>query len=232
MTNAPPSAKPTDDMASAMGLVLEKFLQDIDDMLPARVIAFDRVTNRATVQPLIAVLKTDGTTQSRARIEGVQVFQYSGGGFVINFPLQAGDIGWLKASDRDLTLFKQSFSESTPNTLRKHKFMDAVFFPDVMRGWSISESGLVIQTLSGGQCIAINSDKIKIISDTEVIINAPLTTITGELRSGTESGQAATFGGSITATGEVTTELNGGIDLSSHVHSGVQSGGSNTGAPV
>lgn len=234
MTNKPPSINPADDgsLLGTMRVVLDKFLQGVDDMLPAKVLSFDREKNRALVQPLINMLTTDGTTVERAKIASVPVFQYSGGGFVINFPLKPGDIGWLKANDRDLSLFFQAGHKATgPNTLRKHSFEDAVFFPDVMRGWTINEDGLVIQTLSGNQCIAINDGNIKIISDAEVIIDAPLTTITGELRTGTESGGSATFGGQVTAEGDIVTNQRGGISLANHTHADVMPGGGNTGLP-
>ncbi len=56
--------------------------------------------------------------------------------------------------------------------------------------------------------------------------------ITGNLPGG---GGAATFSGDITSTGTVTGNtdvIGGGKSLKTHVHSGVQAGGSNTGAPV
>lgn len=236
-------------MQGTLTEVLTKFLQDVDDMLPARVVSFDRAKNTATVVPLIMVLKTDGSTQQRAEIAGIPVFQYSGGGFVINFPLKAGDLGWIKATDRDIALFKQSYDFSPPNTLRKHKFSDAIFYPDVMRGWTINEDGLVIQTLSGNQCIAILDDQIKILSDNlitiksdadivveaggdvtvtaagSVTIDAPDTTITGTL----SVDGAATFGSTIDASGQITT---GGIGLSTHKHTGVEPGIGTSGGPV
>lgn len=233
--------------------VLEKFLQGIDDMIPAKVISFDRETNRATVKPLIMVLKTDGNTQSRAEIASVPVFQYSGGGFVINFPLKKGDLGWLKANDRDISLFKQSYSDAAPNTLRKHNFSDAMFFPDTMRGWTIEEDGLVIQSLDGSQCVAILDDMVKIkgtdisilgsssivaeadtitLTATEITLDSPLTTITGAIEAGASGGNAV-FNGTIQTTGDVISDVGGkDVSLTDHVHSGVMSGGSNTGEPV
>lgn len=218
MSNANPSLDPANDgtIVGMMRQVMGKFLQGVDDMIPAKVIAFDRLTNRAQVQPLIQMVTTSGELVSRAFVASVPVFQYSGGGFVINFPLNSGDYGWLKANDRDISLFLQGWNETQPNTDRKHSFSDAVFFPDTMRGWDISEAGLVIQSMDGSQCISIQDNIIKIKSSTQVIIDAP----------------DANFTGNITAQGEITTELRGGIDLSDHIHTGVQTGGGNTGLPI
>jgi hypothetical protein len=59
MVNANPSVNPADNdsMVGMFRQVLGKFLQNIDDCIPARVIAFDRNSNRAQVQPLIQMVK-------------------------------------------------------------------------------------------------------------------------------------------------------------------------------
>ncbi|OWK42477.1 hypothetical protein [Fimbriiglobus ruber] len=43
-----------------------------------------------------------------------------------------GDTGWIKANDRDISLFKQTTAASSPNTARLHDFADAMFFPDTL----------------------------------------------------------------------------------------------------
>jgi hypothetical protein len=53
-------------LAGAFNHIVNKMLQQKNDMLPAQIISFDRATNRATVKPLIRILTTDGTTISRA----------------------------------------------------------------------------------------------------------------------------------------------------------------------
>lgn len=234
--NAQPSIDPADDgsMVGLFRMVLGKFLQGLDDMLPAKVIAFDRQTNRAQVQPLIMMLTTEGTTVSRAQIASVPVFQIGGGGFILNFNLKPGDLGWIKATDRDMSLFLQGFKEAGPNTLRKHSFEDAVFFPDAMKGFTIAgedEENVVLQTLDGSHRIAIWPDKVKVTSDTEIVLDAPMTTITGQLRTGTAGGGSATFGGTINAVGDITTQV-GNISLGTHRHTGVDPGGGTSGGPT
>ena len=234
--NANPSLNPanTGSMVGMFREVLGKFLQNVDDMLPAKVISFDRATNRAQVQPIIMMVTTEDKTVSRAPVASVPVFQIGGGGFILNFNLLPGDLGWIKANDRDISLYLQAASEAIPNTARKHSFQDAVFFPDPVRGYAINgedTDNCVLQSLDGSVRVALWSDRVKITAP-HIVLDSPLTTITGELQTGTASGGAATFGGSVTATGEITTNLRGGIDLSTHIHNGVQTGGGNTGQPV
>lgn len=240
MTNQTPSQNPAnmDSMVGMFREVLQKFLQGVDDMLPARVVAYDRATNRATVQPLIRILTTGGELVSRAQISSVPVFQIGGGNFMLNFPLNPGDLGWVKANDRDISKYLQGYTETGPNTLRKHSFEDAIFFPQIMTGYTIEgedNANVVLSSKDGSQRVAIWPGKVKITSDSTVVIDAPLTECTGQLITGTNPAypQLATFNGNIRVTGDVVGEYGtGDISLNTHVHSGVQPGGGNTGQPV
>lgn len=209
-----PSIDPADegDLLGAMRHILNKELQKLDGMLPAKVISFDRPKNRATVQPLIMLLTTSNTTVPRATIASVPVYQIGGGGFILNFNLKAGDLGWIKASDRDISLFLQSYNQSAPNTVRKHNFSDSVFYPDVMKGYTIAgedAENAVLQNLDGSVKISL--------SQTDVKISAPSINIEA-------SGAVAITSATLTHNGK-----NIGDD---HVHSGVTPGGSNTGVPA
>ena len=163
--NAKPSRDPANDdsIVGMLRQVLDKTAQNTDDMLPARVIAFNRETNRVQVQPMIHVVTTNGENVPRAQIIDIPVVQIGGGGFVLLFPLKTGDFGWIKANDRDISLFLQSWQESPPNTFRKHSFSDAVFIPDVMRGWTLTGEDAdraVLQSLDGNTRISIGADDI------------------------------------------------------------------------
>jgi len=230
-----PSLDPADN-GTLMGVfrsVLNKMLQNVDDMLPALVVAYDRDSNRAQVQPLIMVVTTEKQQISRAQIASVPVFQIGGGNFMLNFPIKKGDFGWIKANDRDISLFMQSMKESPPNTMRKKSFEDGVFFPQIMRDFVINDEdaeNVVLQTLDGTQRIAIWPDKVKITSDQRVIVDAPLTEFTGAIIWGTnpEYEDTITGIGNIITTGDVIAQ---DISLVTHTHGGVQTGAGNTAEP-
>lgn len=212
MSTEIPSIDPADDgdLVGAFRHIFNKMLQNVDDMLPAQVIAYDRASNRATVQPLVMVLTTGNTTVKRASVASIPVFQFGGGGFMLSFNIKAGDIGWIKANDRDISLFLQSTNHSAPNTLRKHSFSDAMFFPDVFKGYSIAGEDLenaVLQNLDGSVKISLGQDKIKITAPTVEIVSNDV---------------------KITSS---TLEHNGVNIGATHVHGGVQVGTSNSGVP-
>jgi hypothetical protein len=197
---ASPSKDPANDgtMAGVLSSVLNKFTQNTDDMLPAKIIAYDRKLNLATVQPLIAMLDTNSNKISRAVISRVPVLQIGGGGFMLNFNLKSGDLGWIKANDRDISLFVQSLSESRPNTLRKKSFEDAIFIPSIMRNYTIAgedETHAVIQSLDGSVRISLWSDKVKITAPNGLLVDGDIES-TGEIRAaGTVSSQIDVIGG-------------------------------------
>lgn len=191
-SNAPPSRDPANDdtLIGFAREILGKFLQGVDDMLPARVIAVNPERTRVQVQPLVKVVTTSGEAVSRAQLLSVPILSLGGGGFVLSFPVNTGDLGWIKANDRDIALFLQSYAESTPNTSRKHSFSDAVFIPDAMRGFTIAGEDadrVVLQSLDGAARISLGADAIKLsLGDDSVSLEAgvltvdvPLTTFTG-----------------------------------------------------
>jgi phage baseplate assembly protein gpV len=225
MTNVP-SLDPADEdsLAGTFRAVLRKAMMGVDDCLPAIVIAYDRATNRATVQPQIQMLTTGGERVSRAQVASVPVLQLGAGGFVLSFPVLPGDLGWIKASDRDISLYlQQGMNEEVPNTARLHSFQDGWFIPDTMMRQVVLDGEdaerVVLQTLDGATRVAIGTDTVIVTGSArvevrapEVLIDSPAVQITGDLQ----------------VDGEVT---GNGIALSTHTHGEVQSGSDSTGPP-
>lgn len=249
--NAPPSIDPADigTLTGAFREILKKHLQGIDDMLPGQVVAFDREKNLVQVQPLIMKKSTIGDNIVRAQIASIPVFQIGGGGFMLNFNLKPGDLGWIKANDRDISLFMQTFQQAPINTYRLHSFQDAVFIPSVMKGYVINsedEENAVLQTLDGSVRVAIWSDRVKITAPL-VVVDAPNAHFTGDVLvdGKTDIGHGLTWGntapsaavgqGAIHTTGLIESDTDvkvGTITLNTHKHTGVTSGGSDTGGPT
>ena len=149
---------------------------NLEVMLPATIVAYDRSTNIASVQPQILMVTTDGTELQRATQATIPVFSYSGGGFTINFPQKAGNRGWIKASDRDISLYAQSGNASKPNTSRLHSFSDGLFIPDCGSAYSIDSEdteNAVMQTLDGTIRVSVWADRVKITAPNYFILAGP-----------------------------------------------------------
>ena len=158
-----PSRNPSQDgrLYGVFRVALKKFLQGkVDDMLPAQVVAYNRTTNMASVQPLINVVTTLNTVQPRAQVASVPVLQMGGGGFVLNFPVRAGDLGWLKANDRDISLFKQVWGMIAPASGRMHDFADSIFIPSILTNFTIESadaSNVVLQAVDGSTRLSMGA---------------------------------------------------------------------------
>lgn len=231
-----PSKDPADDgtLGGAFRSVFKKLLQNVDGMLPAKVIQYDRVTNMATVQPLVAVLTTDGAKVSRAQVARVPVLCLGAGGYLINFPVKAGDIGWLEASDRDTSLMLQGLKEAQPNTHRLHSFEDGRFIPDIFGTYTLAgdvgADDMVIQNLDGTVRIVVGPGRIRAVHPTKIEFEAPLGEMIGDFKvSGAlEVTDTSLLSGYVTATAGA--EI-AGIDFEPHTHSGVDPGAGNSGPP-
>jgi len=147
--------------------IFNKLLQRTDGVMPATVVSFDRSSAppRVQVQPAIKIRTTDGSQIPRAQIASVPVCRIGGGGAFIDFNLSPGDTGLLFACDRDISLFLQNKTASTPNTDRIKSFSDSFFLPIVLNSGIIDPENAefaVFQNQNGSISIAIQSDKVKI----------------------------------------------------------------------
>ena len=230
-----PSRDPAND-DSLLGMarqILDKFLAQIDDMLPARVVSYDREANRATVVPMVKLLTTDNRQVGRAQVASVPVMMFGGDGVALSFNLKAGDLGWIKANDRDISLMTQGYKDSAPNTLRKHSFQDAVFIPDVMHGLTLDaedQEHAVLQTLDGSVRVAIWPDRVKISAGSLYGEFGPANITLSNGGAGLViSPSGATAQGHFSFPDGVSI---GGIEFGTHRHTGVQPGGGTSGGPT
>lgn len=79
--------------------------------VPGKIVSFDSETQTATVQPLLKdVYEVDGerVTLEAPLVEDVPVQFPGGGGFVVTFPVQAGDPCWLIVSDKALDVWHKN----------------------------------------------------------------------------------------------------------------------------
>ncbi|CNI48552.1 Gp138 family membrane-puncturing spike protein [Yersinia pekkanenii] len=211
----------TGSLSGTLEYVFKKMLQGIDGQLPAQVISYDRVTNRATVQPLISRVTTAGEAVERGTVASMPVLALGGGEFNISFPLKTGDRGWIEASDRDISLYLQTSKQSKPNTLRMHEFSDGRFIPDVFADYELPaghDEALVIQHKSGQTWIGVKEKEISLkVGSTEFTL--------------TEENITMTAGGNAFVVSAAGAKHNGVNVGGTHTHSGVEVGDGTTSTP-
>lgn len=232
---AKPSQNPAagdSGLGAALAEILGKYQQTVDGLLPAKVVDYDRKRNVATVKPLIMMKSTDGERLSRAQYAEVPCLALGGGGFFVNFPLRRDDLGWIAASDRDISLFMQSLEEEAPNTNRICKFSDGIFVPDVFRQYVIDgedSANMVISSVDSVIRISLGDGKVKITAPA-VVIDTPTTTVTGKLKVNGDTTLDAKLAVAGAATMTAGLTING-IPFGTHRHM-EQGDGSPTGVPI
>lgn len=155
------------------------------------------------------------------------------GGFAITLPFTAGDEGIAVFNDMCIDSWWQSGGTANRQLeRRRHHISDGVFLPVC---WSqprklanYSTSALQLRSDDGSVFIEVGEDSITCTPDggtTKAVLSSGAINIYGP----TTIHGDATITGSLTVDGDSTID---GKDFNTHIHSGVSTGGSNTGPPV
>lgn len=162
-----------EELSGFTAKLVESVKKAIEKCIPCEVTEINAERTKVSIKPLIKILGRDGSETPREEIKGLTVFNAGAGGMLISFQISVGDLGWIEASDRDISLFLQSYTDSKPATGRKHSFSDARFIPDIMRNFTIAaedSAALVIQNKTGSVKIALDQSEIRIKNDSASIV--------------------------------------------------------------
>lgn len=210
--------------------MVRRFLADVWTVMPGYIVDFEPATCTATVQLGVQAIVSnpDGSSQNVpiTVLPDVPVVFPRGGGCALTFPVQAGDECLVVFGSRSCGGWKQSGGsqvQSAPG--RMHSLSDGFALlgassqPHVIGSLSTtttqlrSDDGATFVELDpAGQVVHVKAPGGMTI-DANVQVNGSVTA----------SQDITSTGGDVKA---------GSISLKTHVHSGVQSGGSNTGQPV
>ncbi|QAB30886.1 Gp138 family membrane-puncturing spike protein [Pantoea ananatis] len=187
--------------------------------LPGIVQSFDPETCTCTVQPAIAGQGVDERGQIKSAplplLMDVPVIFPRGGGCTITFPVKEGDECLVIFSDRCIDFWWQNGGVQEPVDPRQHDLSDAFAIvgpqSQAQKISGISTTSVQVRTDDG-------SSFIELMQGGNVNITTPLLTVNGNVQ----------VNGTVTSTGD---QVAKGISQTGHVHSGVQSGSSQTGGP-
>lgn len=194
--------------------ILRQALTDLRVAIPAVVTDFDATKQVVGVEVAIReIVRTPSgpVNTAIAPIYNVPVIYPSAGGFSLTLPIQPGDEGFLIFCDMCIDLWWTRGGIQNQFERRRHDLSDCGFLPGgknqqkVISGYSTSTAQL--RSNDGSTYVEIAQGQI-------VNIVAP---------------GGVNITGTLVVSGEVT---GNGIPLSSHVHTGVTTGGSETGPPT
>ncbi len=204
------------DLTSVLSFAFEQMLKGVYTVMPGIIRSYNPTTKRARVEPAIQLQRTDGTMQSRPQIANVPVNFPSGGGFVFLPPIAVGDSVICLFSQRGLSRFKETFDVSAPDE-GFFDIKDAMVIPGFgsLEITPASTTGACMQSEDGENAIIVENDGVTIQTSGNVKVDCDTMTVNGNVE----------FNGA-------TLTHNGTNIGSDHRHSGVESGGDNSGEPI
>ncbi|WP_445496690.1 Gp138 family membrane-puncturing spike protein [Photorhabdus sp. SF281] len=201
---------------------------DIHTALPARVVSFNGHT--ATIELMITQTLSNGENIELPPLVDVPVQFPRAGGFCFTVPVKAGDEGLAIFSERCIDGWYATGNKSAPLDARLHDYSDAFFILGVCSQQKkipdFFHSGASMQTDDGSTFIRLSEGRIHIKGE---IFHEGNSKQVGQHE---QAGNWNQISGNSESSGTVSAAkvVGGGIDLQTHIHGGVQSGGSNTGA--
>lgn len=177
------------------------------------------------VTPLVNQVDALGNPTPHGIINNIPYMRVQGGANAIIMDPKPGDIGICVFASRDISAVKNNKAQSNPGSFRTYDFSDGMYLGGLLNGVPtqyilFGSTGI---SLVSPTKISMIAPTVEIDASTEIILN-------GQLSQGNGSnGGTATMLGPVTVTHDVTAA---GISVSTHVHGGVQSGGSDTGGPI
>lgn len=215
----------TADLERIVRIALESFQRELMVVLPVKVVSYKADDKPATVrlQPTVQIRRQmpngDVVNQSLPEIPRAPVHFSGGGGFVLTHPISAGDEGHILVSSRCIEGWMQQGGVQPMAHARYHDLTDAIFIP-----------GLRSQPRALPN---ISTNSVQLRSDDG---QAYLDFTSAQMTIAFPGGGQFVFksDGTFTATGNITAGQGGAdqVGVQTHLHSGVQSGGSQTQQPV
>lgn len=198
--------------------------------MPGRILSYDGGAQRASVQPSLGRLLRDGREERLPVLNDVPVLWPQSGGASMTFPVGAGDGCLLIFCDRSLDEWKGEGGEPLPDDPRAHDLSDAVAIMGFNPFGEVAGSGSSVQIKMGGTTFDLDGGSVAI-NAPSVKVTAPSIDMEGDVSvAGNFTVEGAGGGGDVNITSG--TLRHNGVNIgNTHRHSGVTTGGGNTGGP-
>lgn len=204
--------------------------QVVSTSLPVVVTAVERKGEDAgagyvTVKPLLQPRNNSGDGLEVTTIPKLPYFRLQHGKAAIICDPKVGDIGLAVVAKHDISNINGSTTPKVPATYRKFDPSDSFYIggfwgkaPEVFI--HLEDEGTI--KIKAPTKITIESPECEVNASTSFTVNSAQINLNGPISGGGSGGADATFSGDVKAKS---------ISLTEHVHSGVESGNSSTGAP-
>lgn len=165
---------------SALNEHFRASIKNLNFALPGIIQTYDATRKRAVVLPAIDTLLPGDESMQKPPLANVPVLHPTGGGFVMQFPLERGNPVMLLVSQRGIVQFKRAYQRSLPTKTSFFSLSDAVAIPG-FGAISISPAranAATLQTEDGTTFIAVSNGSVEIQTTGDLTINANRVSIT------------------------------------------------------
>lgn len=155
----------------------EALKADLHTSIPGKVVSFDADAQTAVVRPGIKRFFRGQGWKTLPDLMDALVQFPGGGGYVLTFPLVAGDECWLVFSERAIDSWFASGGEQVPHDYRMHDLSDACVLPGVRSKphavTGFNTSGVELRSLDGTAKVQIDGSKnVRVESGGDVVVQA------------------------------------------------------------
>ena len=161
--------------------------------MPGIIQSFDPVRMTCTVQPAIrgAIIAPNGRAEAAdlpLLVDCPVVFP-GGGGYILTYPLKAGDEALIIIAERCIDAWWQSGGVQAAAEYRLHDLSDGFVIPGprsqphVVTG-GVGMTGAELRTDSGTTVLRLKGDAIEIVAPGGITMTTPTLTVTGDVISG------------------------------------------------
>ena len=242
-----------DNLSELIKRTIIQTMRQLRVSMPCEVVRYNSKRQMVDVRIVQPEIDLAGNNIPMPVITNIPVSFVRCGNSHITHPINKGDTGFIIFADRDISSWVETNNTSVVDSARTHSMQDSYFVPGIVGGGNnanpndveIKYNDTTIHLRKNGDVdintpskVNVNASNVIINSETtnngNVQINGNLTvsqllTTGGFTSLGTSGGGTAQFTGSINVTDDV---IASNVSLNSHLHSGVQSGTSNTGQPI
>ena len=175
------------------------------------------VAGRVEVQPLVSQIDGNGYGTAHGIVPDIPWFRLQGGANAVICEPVVGDIGFVVASDRDISKVKSTLAAALPGSRRTFDIADGIYVGGCL---NVAPDQYLIFTEDSVRLVDKNGTSVSLASG-----GFNLTDSHGNVISSGAGGITITPGGAGTVT------IHGKV-FETHVHTGVTTGGGNSGPPL
>ena len=169
-------------LSDAVQAAIRYQLSNLNTALPAKIIEYDYQTRKASVQPVLNRVYTDGIIEEMPIITNVPLLFPGSSNITFSFPVNSGDYCLLIFSQRSLDQWLPTGGIVTPLDPRKFDLSDAIAIPGLRpfnETWQATSNnefliefkGSQIKVLSNGDIILKTGDKVAIGNPTTELLD-------------------------------------------------------------